>query len=131
MAAIIIADDDPIVRQFAIELLRECDHAVVEAENGRQALRLIEAMPVDVLVVDMLMPEMDGLETILALRQSHPTLKILAISSGGQVGARRLLDMARAFGAHAALQKPLALATFKTVIDQLLIAARTPLRRVG
>lgn len=132
MATIIIADDDPIVRQFAIELLRDSDHAVVEAENGRQAVRLIEAMPVDVLVVDMLMPEMDGLETILALRQSHPTLRILAISSGGQVGARQLLDMARTFGAHASLQKPLAMATFRTAIAQLLDAsARPALRMVG
>lgn len=120
MAAILIADDDPIVRQFAIELLRDSDHAVVEAADGREAVRLIEAMPIDLLVVDMLMPEMDGMETILSVRQTHPGIRILAISSGGQIGASHVLRLATTFGAHATLRKPLQLTTFAGAIDELL-----------
>lgn len=83
MSSIFIVDDDPIVRVIAPELLLDGDDAIVEADDGQVAMQIIAAVPVDLLVLDILMPNMDGLEVIQAVKSRHPTIRILAISSGG------------------------------------------------
>lgn len=120
MAIILIVDDDPTVRLIADELLRGDDHAIVAAEDGNEALEIIGILPVDLVVLDMLMPNKDGLETILELRKLQPDIRILAISSGGQRGLGALLRMALLFGADESLQKPLRLETFADTVTRLL-----------
>lgn len=119
MALILIVDDDPTVRAIATEMLRSDDHAIVEAADGRQALELIEKMPVDLVILDMLMPNMDGLETILALKQQRSSARILAVSSGGLMDSASLLKIALTFGADASMQKPLRLAAFRDTVRRL------------
>ena len=119
MALILIVDDDPTVRAIATEMLRSDDHAIVEAADGRQALELIEKMPVDLVILDMLMPNMDGLETILALKQQRSSARILAVSSGGPMDSASLLKIALTFGADASMQKPLRLAAFRDTVRRL------------
>ena len=121
MAVILIVDDDPTVRAIAAELLRADDHALIEAEDGKLALQVIAAVPIDLIVLDLLMPNVDGLEVIRSVRQSHPDIRILAISSGGRSGAQSYLDAARAFGADDTLMKPLRLATFADKVNRLLL----------
>ena len=130
MATILIADDDPIVRDIAGEMLRATAHAAVLAEDGVEVLRLLDVVAVDLLITDMLMPNMDGGEVILAAREKYPDLKILAISGGGAVGVDLMLRTARAFGADATLTKPLQIATFIRTVDQLL-QSRPLLRSVA
>lgn len=120
MAVIVIVDDDPTVRLIASELLRQDNHAVVEAGDGDEALRVIASLPVDLVVLDMLMPNRDGLETIGELRRLRPEIKILAISSGGRVGADNLLRTAMILGADDTLVKPLRLETFSRSVARLL-----------
>ena len=120
MAIILIVDDDPTVRLIAGELLHGEDHAVVEAEDGDEALKLVGAMPVDLVVLDMLMPNKDGLETIVELRKRQPGIRILAISSGGKMEPGYLLRTAMMFGADECLQKPLRLETFASVVSRVL-----------
>ncbi|MEH6664454.1 MAG: response regulator [Brevundimonas sp.] len=120
MAAILIVDDDPTIRAIATELLRDGDHAVVQAADGREAIRILQAAPIDLMVLDMLMPEMDGLETIMEARQIRPSVRILAMSSGGSMDAGYLLAVARTIGAHAVLEKPLTACGFQAAVDQLL-----------
>ena len=120
MATILIADDDPIVREFAGEMLRSTGHAAVMAEDGLEVLGLLNALPVDLLVTDMLMPNMDGIEVIMEARTAYPSLKIIAISGGGSVGADYILHTARMLGADVTLKKPLRLETFIEAIDDLL-----------
>lgn len=120
MAVIVIVDDDPTVRLIATELLRQEDHVVVEADDGEEALEVIGSMGVDLVVLDMLMPNKDGLETIVELRRSWPHLRILAISSGGRGGADQLLRTARVLGADDTLVKPLRLETFTRSVSRLL-----------
>lgn len=123
MAAIIIVDDDPTVRAIAVEFLRDGDHAIVEAANGNEALRILKAVPIDLMVLDMLMPQKDGLETLMEVRQLYPDMRILAISSGGSMDANYLLAVARTLGADAVLSKPLTAARFRRMVDDLLTPA--------
>ena len=126
MAIILIVDDDPTVRLIAGELLRGDDHAIVEAEDGDEALKIVGVMAVDLVVLDMLMPNKDGLETIVELRKRQPDIRILAISSGGVMDRSLLLRTAMAIGADESLQKPLRLETFADTVTRLLARPRTP-----
>lgn len=120
MAMILIVDDDPTVRAIAAELLSVDGHAVVEAADGAEALALVETLPVDLIILDMLMPEVDGLETILALKRRKTSAKVLAMSSGGLLDPTGLLRIAVTFGADAAIQKPLRASHFAAAVNQLL-----------
>ncbi|HEY0600320.1 response regulator [Brevundimonas sp.] len=124
MAVIVVVDDDPTIQMIAAELLRQGDHAVVAAADGEEALRILAAMNVDLVVMDMLMPNKDGIETIIEARRLYPDLRILAISSGGRVGVGDLLRMARLFGADDTYVKPLRLDTFAATIDRMLLEPR-------
>ena len=124
MAVIVIVDDDPTVQLIAREILVTDGHAILEAQDGDAALKLISNLPVDLVVLDMLMPNKDGLETILELRRSHPHIRILAISSGGSMKAGQLLNMALTFGADDAMSKPLRLGAFSQTVGRLLAPRR-------
>lgn len=119
MALILMVDDDPTVREIGKALLGDA-HAVVEASDGLEALALARRLPVDLIVLDMLMPNKDGLETLTALSAQSTRPKILAISGGGLLEANGLLKIARAFGADATMQKPLRVGEFRSVVDDLL-----------
>ncbi len=120
MANILIVDDDPTIQLIAGELLKAEGHAVVHAGDGVEALKALVAIPADLVVLDMLMPNMDGLETIMEMRKSHPEVKILAISSGGPMGPHDLLRTAKLFGADDTLVKPLTFSTFGATVERLL-----------
>ena len=119
MAVILIVDDDPTVRLIATEMLRASDHAIVEASDGLEALRLLGAMAIDLVVLDMLMPNCDGVEVLMSIRRSQPSVKVLAISSGGRVGPGDYLNTARVLGADAILVKPLRLDSFRSMVDAM------------
>jgi CheY-like chemotaxis protein len=120
MANILVVDDDPTIRTIASELLRSAGHEVMEAADGDEALRALRTAPADLVVLDMLMPNRDGLETIMEVRRSYPGVRILAISSGGSLGVGDLLATARIFGADETLPKPLSFTTFAATVDRLL-----------
>lgn len=126
MAAILIVDDDPTIRAIASEFLRDEDHAIVEAADGYEALRILKAAPIDLMVLDMLMPGKDGLETIMESRQIHPGVRILAISSGGSMDANYLLAVANTLGADAVLSKPLTSVRFRKTVNDLLVRPPVP-----
>lgn len=122
MASILVVDDDPTIHLIAAELLRASDHAMVEAGDGVEGIALFKALPVDLVVLDMLMPNRDGLETLLEMKALKPHVPILAISSGGRIAPASYLKAAMTLGADAALEKPLRLDTFRVTIDRLLAA---------
>jgi two-component system chemotaxis response regulator CheY len=114
MARILVVDDEPDVRDLCATALREAGHQVVLADNGQLALEVHRLKPQDVVVVDMFMPIKDGLATITELRQARTAPKIIAVSAGWRVTARRestegrgdILDHAGASGADMVLRKP-------------------------
>ena len=106
---ILFVDDEPNLLQGLQRSLRsmrqEWDMAF--AENGHEALQMLAISPYDVVVTDIFMPEKEGLETIMEVRRTFPTTKIVAISGGGRHGNLiHALDVAEQLGAHCTLQKP-------------------------
>ena len=130
MTSILIVDDDEILRAVAGEMLRQSDHCVVEAEDGLAALRLIDAVPIDLVILDMLMPNMDGFEVISEIRRRYPTVRILAISGGGLVDGKSLLTTARVLGADGCLSKPLTRAVLEAAIAEVMGQTSDSLRSV-
>jgi CheY-like chemotaxis protein len=91
MARILIIEDDDHCRELLRLMLEPAGHAVVDACNGREGLARYRAAPTDVVVLDLFMPEQEGLETIQALRREYPTVKIIAISGGDRTGTLDLV----------------------------------------
>jgi len=106
MAHILIIDDEDLVRRSVCKFLEHEGHTVSESSTGKEGLDLVHRQSFDLLITDIFMPEIDGLEVIQKLRQENSSLKILAITGGGTTGGFNFLPQAKAFGAHATLRKP-------------------------
>ena len=104
MGTILIIDDEESIRTVFQVALEGAGYRVLTAENGKHGLRLLQRQTVDLILVDIFMPEMDGLELIPLLRKTHPASKIIAISGGSSEWD--YLDSAMYLGAHDALKKP-------------------------
>jgi len=121
---ILLADDDPLVRSMFSRILQRAGYEVVAVENGLQVLKAMrdasEADRFDLLVLDIVMPEMEGLETIKEMRASHPDLPILAISGAGAISEGQYLPIAAHMGAQRTLQKPVPNEVLLDTISELL-----------
>ena len=102
-ARILVADDEAGVRGFLRIALERGGYEVIEAEDGKQAFELARGGKVDLVITDLVMPEQEGIETILALRKDVPGVGIIAMSGAFEGD---FLAVARKLGAQAALRKP-------------------------
>jgi DNA-binding response OmpR family regulator len=127
MAAILVIDDDPEIRDIMVETLRAKRHTVAAASNGRDGVQLCWAHPPDLVITDLLMPEKEGLETIQEIRSKRPDLKILAIS--GAPEGWKTLEMARKLGAQRTLRKPFLPDELLAEVEQLLSGREGPPQR--
>lgn len=122
--SVLVVDDDPIQRALVCEMLQpsyDCE----EAKDGDDALKRLATRPADLVIVDMLMPEKDGIETIGAIRARWPTTRIIAISGGGaSLPSRYLLDTAKAVGADAVMDKPLSRLALPVLVAEVLADER-------
>jgi len=99
-------DDDHVLRGALRAVLEAAGYDVTEAADGAAGLRLYRERGADLVLVDIFMPERDGLEVIRALRAHVPGPKIVAMSGRGQIGQLDVLQTAAAFGAARTLRKP-------------------------
>jgi DNA-binding response OmpR family regulator len=106
MTRILLIEDDSTLRWFLYHNLIKEGYAVFDAVHGADGLLQLRKNPVDLVITDMLMPEMDGVETIQQLRRSFPGVKIIAISGGGMASPDHYLKIARKLGAGKTLKKP-------------------------
>jgi DNA-binding response OmpR family regulator len=120
MARILVMDDDALVRHSLRALLEAAGYDVIEAADGKAGLRLHGEQGADLVIVDISMPEQDGLEVIRTLRTEIPRPKIVAISGGGQTARSDMLTVAAAFGASRTLRKPFEPRELLAVIRDLL-----------
>ena len=99
-------------------MLRKRGFTVTEAANGRKALKFLETTTVDLIITDIVMPDMEGLEAIRHFRQTAPNTKIVAMSGGGS-GEVDYLHFAAEFGAAATLSKPFTPTEIVEVVGRL------------
>lgn len=120
MARILVVDDDVDSRDAICETLASVGHAVFEAGDGIEALAVLDADAVDLIVLDLLMPRMNGLELLVRLKTRTVAPPVIAISgSDGRTPLDRF-EQARGLGAHAVLRKPFDLQPFLALIDDAL-----------
>ena len=119
MARILVIDDDESIRFLLRAVLEFQGYDVIEAENGYEGLLCYQAEPADLVIIDMQMPVMDGLELLMELQRTFPRVKVIAISGG-----RRTLEVAKAFTPHT-FEKPFSL---EEVVDTVyeIVAASMP-----
>lgn len=106
MATILVVDDDGVVRDVAKNVLEQNSFVVHTAADGEAALALLAAQPTDIVLIDILMPRKEGLETIIEIKQKHPKIKVFAMSASGARRGHDFLMTAAKFGADGTLQKP-------------------------
>jgi CheY-like chemotaxis protein len=110
MARILVVDDDSMIRMVVKSILERQGHSVVLAECGHDGAEAIEAYAFDIAVVDIFMPDMNGLETIKAFRKTAPGLPIIVMSGyafrASNGPAPDFFRMAIELGATACLRKP-------------------------
>jgi YesN/AraC family two-component response regulator len=123
MARILIVDDDDQVRAFLKALLERSGHEVIEAGDGVEAISRYRADPSDIIITDIVMPEKEGIETIVELRGEFPDVKIIAISGGGRIAAHDYLNWARKFGVRHTFVKPVDHRELLAAVDELLGSA--------
>jgi len=120
MARILVIDDDEQVLDMLYESLTREGYDVLKASNGEQGLRLYREKSVDLIITDIIMPEKEGIETIIELRQDFPNVKIIAISGGGRAGTKDYLQMAKIFGVQRTFTKPVAREQLLDAIKELI-----------
>jgi CheY-like chemotaxis protein len=108
------------MRAMLRKMLERSGYDIAEASNGRAGINAYKAFPADLIITDLIMPDKEGIETILELKQDYPELKIIAISGGGQVDPKAYLQMAQRAGALATLAKPFEREDLLTRIKELL-----------
>jgi two-component system, chemotaxis family, chemotaxis protein CheY len=128
MARILIIDDEREILDLLWEVLREAGHDCFCAENGLIGFRALEQSQFDLVVMDLVMPEAEGIETIVKIRRTGSHIPILAISGAFLAVPGDLLDMAADLGADRILAKPFQIEEFKRVVEELL-AGRPGTRR--
>jgi DNA-binding NtrC family response regulator len=121
-AQILVIDDDPNIRALLVEVLKASGHHIVEAANGQEAMQIATVLDFDLVITDLVMPDVEGLELIQWLRKVRPEARIIAIS--GASNGDCYLSTARIFGATAAIPKPFQIDVFLATVRDVLSLKR-------
>lgn len=119
MARILVVDDEETDLLVLQTILQRADHEVHVARDGREALEVYEGKNIELLITDLQMSEVHGLELITIVRDFVPRPPIIAISGTGEVQ----LDMAQALGAQRTLTKPVSPQTLLDAVREVLASS--------
>ena len=114
---VLLIDDEQMVRKIVRKMLERSGHEVTEAENGRLGLEQLKTGTFDLVITDIIMPEMEGVETLMTVREQYPSVKVIAMSGGGRTGNIDFLSAAEKLGASAILHKPFTLGSLTAAIE--------------
>jgi DNA-binding response OmpR family regulator len=123
VARVLVVDDDVGLRRMVSRVLIDAGHQVTEAEDGVSGLRRFHAENPDIVIVDIVMPEKDGIQTIQEIKRIGSTAGLIAISGGGVGDGALYLTIAKELGADVALQKPFRQEELVTAVDRVLAGA--------
>lgn len=120
MKTVLIVDDDPKMLDLIKHYLRNEQLNILSAMDGEEGMTLFDDNPVDLIILDIFMPNMDGIQIIMEVKQKQPSSKILVISGGGEFTGLEYLKQAKALGAAEALVKPFSQQDFLNTINNML-----------
>ncbi|HIJ87219.1 MAG TPA: response regulator [Desulfuromonadales bacterium] len=121
MAHILILDDEADLRFILKTFLTSEGHTIDTATDGKAGLRLVELHHYDLIITDIVMPEMDGLEFISTIRRKFPDMRIIAMSGGtAKLDKNLLLATAKLMRAGTVIDKPLDMIALKTAVNEVL-----------
>jgi two-component system, response regulator, stage 0 sporulation protein F len=116
MATILVIDDEESIRTLLKDVLEKAGHRVIQASDGREGLEAYQKNKVDLVMMDILMPDTDGLEATLQLTREYLDAKIIAMT--GAQGDKNFLDVAKLFGARRVFEKPFDLAKLVQAVNE-------------
>ncbi len=119
MVSVLVIDDEPQMRSMIRRILSAAQYIVTEAQDGRDGLECLVKCQPSIVITDIYMPNMEGIETIREIRRRDPATKIVVMSGGGSSGDM-YLKAAQAFGADVVLQKPFRAEELLTVVSRLI-----------
>jgi len=127
MPRILLVDDESDWRALMVRQLTAKGHDVFSAGNGFEALKILDSNQVDLMITDLVMPDMDGFELFMALNE-RPQRPRIIVMSGGAVGidGANLLNMAKLMGAEKNMSKPIGFAELETAIAGVLACSSEP-----
>jgi DNA-binding response OmpR family regulator len=106
MALILLIDDDATLRRGLRIALEKSGHEIVDVANGREGITAFTRRPADLVVTDIIMPDVEGIETIRLIRKVNAVVPIFAISGGGRGKPSDYLHLAKVLGATQVFAKP-------------------------
>lgn len=116
MNRILVVDDNVMIRKVIKNIFKEENYDIEEAENGEEGLDLIKKKKFDLVITDIIMPKMEGLELIMHIKRDFPDIKIIAISEGKPY----YLYMAKKLGTEKVFTKPLDLHDFLDAVKKII-----------
>ncbi|MBI9019715.1 MAG: response regulator [Verrucomicrobia bacterium] len=119
MTHILVIDDDISIQLLFGQYLKDKGYSVALASDGKEGLRQMHERKPDLIITDIMMPEMDGLEIIQELRKNNPALPVIAISGGIRNNTINFLPIAKKTGAYRVLEKPIELARLLETVQEL------------
>lgn len=123
---ILVVDDDSDVRELVCRMLEQDGYEAVPAEDGSQALERFGLLSPDLVITDVVMPDVDGFEVLLKLRHLAPKAMTMVMSGGGRVAPDIYLETARRLGARAVLRKPFTKAEMLEAVHRILGPRQAP-----
>ncbi|MFA7257004.1 MAG: response regulator [Kiritimatiellales bacterium] len=122
MKHILVIDDDPAVLSLFEQFLESEGFSVALALNGLEGILSLKQQKPDLIITDIMMPEMDGLELLMEIKKHHPEIPVIAISGGMKIQPVNFLPQAKKFGARHIFSKPIALSELLAAVQELLNA---------
>jgi two-component system phosphoglycerate transport system response regulator PgtA len=124
MARILLVDDDVLVLRGAQRLLERAGHEVWESTNSKTALNMLEHFTMDVVITDIYMPGMNGMELTRKINEDRSCRRVICMTGGGVLATpRELLSQAREAGAERTIEKPFMPGELLAVVDGVLAGA--------
>ena len=120
MANILVIDDDATIQLVFSQFLTSLGHEITQAENGKKGMSMIQETRPDLVITDIMMPEMDGLEILMQLRNRNVSVPVIAISGGMRSLPVNFLQQAKLFGARYVFEKPVPLEVLRNAVTELL-----------
>ena len=117
MPSILLIEDDDLFRDTVAAALTEHGYTVMQARDGDEGLRIYRVEPADLVITDIVMPNKEGLATVMELSRDHPKLGIIVMSGGTALNAPLYLQLATNFGANRTLKKPFALPALLAAVN--------------